>query len=565
MDAICPATDPLAVTPVHSDDAALTPYDREHVCITRREYIELRCRANSYKSMHARACVRIKALIAYQRELDVQRKAREAELLAELQATKAELRGLRQRHFGTKSERAQTRKSNRNANARKPSARPRGQQPGAPGHGRTPLNELPKRVEILGGEYSCPNCGKPMVAIAGTKDTEVLEIEVAAHRRVIKRRRYRAGCTCDSLPTVTAAAPPAQLIPRGKLSISVWVEVLLSKYRYAQPTHRFCQDWRDRGVHLAQGTITDGLHRLQPLFVPLLDALLEHLRSANHWHADETLWQVFEKIEAKVGYRWYLWMFRSDDAVYFSVDPSRSAAVPKAILTPHASGVLSVDRAGAYQKYVRETAQIVRALCWAHQRRDFIALAIKEPELWGWANCWLNRIARLYYRHAARRKARRRSRRYQRCDATLRRRVDRMHKQATRERDDPAQHPAVRQLLRLMLKTWPELTVFLAYPDMSLDNNTAERALRPAVVGRKNYYGSGSCWSGELAAGMMSLFATLDLWGINPHTWLTEYLQACARAGGKVPDHYLRFLPWLMLDDLRAKVSAPLPAQAGVA
>jgi len=100
--------------------------------------------------MHARACVRI---IAHQRELGVQRKAREAEL-----------RGLRQRHFGTKSERASACKSNRNANARKPSARPRGQQSGAPGHDRTPLNDLSKRVEFLGGEYNCPNYGKPAAA-----------------------------------------------------------------------------------------------------------------------------------------------------------------------------------------------------------------------------------------------------------------------------------------------------------------------------------------------------------------------------------------------------------------
>ena len=65
-----------------------------------------------------------------------------------------------------------------------------------------------------------------------------------------------------------------------------------------------------------------------------------------------------------------------------------------------------------------------------------------------------------------------------------------------------------------------------------MDNNTAERSERGPVVGRKNYYGSGSLWSGRLAAMMFSLFQTLCLWGLNPRLWLTAYLEACAQAGG---------------------------------
>ena len=91
------------------------------------------------------------------------------------------------------------------------------------------------------------------------------------------------------------------------------------------------------------------------------------------------------------------------------------------------------------------------------------------------------------------------------------------------------------------------LTLFLEHPDLPLDNNQAERALRGPVVGRKNYYGSGAQWSGELSATLFSLFHTLERWQINPRTWLTEYLKrlnACAVAGGRVPEDYQRFLPW---------------------
>ena len=77
-----------------------------------------------------------------------------------------------------------------------------------------------------------------------------------------------------------------------------------------------------------------------------------------------------------------------------------------------------------------------------------------------------------------------------------------------------------------------------------MDNNTAERAQRGPVVGRKNYYGSGAVWAGRLAAMLFSLLQTLCLWRLNPRAWLTAYLTACAESGGKVPEDVERFLPW---------------------
>ena len=88
------------------------------------------------------------------------------------------------------------------------------------------------------------------------------------------------------------------------------------------------------------------------------------------------------------------------------------------------------------------------------------------------------------------------------------------------------------------------MTVFVEHPEVPMDNNTAERAERGPVVGRKNYYGSGSLWSGQLAAMLFSLFQTLALWNINPRVWLTEYLQGCAQAGGQAPKDVAAFLPW---------------------
>lgn len=93
---------------------------------------------------------------------------------------------------------------------------------------------------------------------------------------------------CLALPGIVTAAAPPQLIPRGKLGISLLAQALLSKHRHGVPTHRLLQQWRDLGLPLDQGTLTGNRQQLLPLLTPLTQAGVEHLRASNAWHADET-------------------------------------------------------------------------------------------------------------------------------------------------------------------------------------------------------------------------------------------------------------------------------------
>ena len=114
-------------------------------------------------------------------------------------------------------------------------------------------------------------------------------------------------------------------------------------------------------------------------------------------------------------------------------------------------------------------------------------------------------------------------------------------------------------MLNSLLNHWQGLTVFVDHPDVPLDNNTAERAHRGPVVARKNFYGSGSLWSGRLAAMLFSLFQTIQLWKMDVHRWLTAYLTACAKARGKLPPDPHHFLPWHMTAEQRQLLSLPEP------
>src|SRR5437868_14852543 len=102
---------------------------------------------------------------------------------------------------------------------------------------------------------------------------------------------------------------------------------------------------------------------------------------------------------------------------------------------------------------------------------------------------------------------------------------------------------------------WAGLTVFVDHPEVPMDNNEAERRERGPVVARKNFYGSGALWSGRLAAMLFTLFQTLQVWGMDAAKWLTAYLSACAKAGGKPPPDPQLFLPWNMTRQQRELLS----------
>jgi transposase len=527
------------------------------VTLTKQAHIQLVHDAHYWKwAHHQRAIVRAERLaVEHQRALE-QVARREATLRSERDAAWAKIRDLQQRVFGRKSERSSAVDTQLLHDPK--SSRSRGQQRGAPGHGRTIQPNLPTRTEIVEIDSpQCPGCGLPLSAFPGTDDSEVLEIEVKAYRRVIHRRRYRPTCQCGCLPGIVTAPPPARLIAKGKLGVSVWVSVLLDKFLYGRPSYRLLQDLSDQGLSLSPGTLSGGLQAIAPLFAPLQSALVTKLRSEAHWHADETRWEVFVEVEGKVGHRWYLWVFQSSSVVHYVLDPSRSAAVPAAELADVQTGVLSCDRYVAYRKLARQRPGIVLAYCWAHQRRDFLKLANDYPDLSAWALGWVGRIGELYQLHALRREAGSDWTLHAARTQQLQRAVQRMASQyevALTEATLAA--PAVK-VLKSMKKHWPGLTVCVEYPGVPMDNNAAERALRPAVVARKNFYGSGSQWSGQLTATMLSVLMTAKLWQLNARTWLSAYLQACAEHGNQAPPDVSAFLPWAMDAKRFAEMRSP--------
>lgn len=533
--------------PAISSVASPTPFASVKVEISKEEYIQLKWDARYWQRRHQQVLIR------------------EEELKEKIEGLEARIRDLLQRLFGRRSEKGGAGQERQASVA--VARRPRGQRPGSSGHGRRDWAHLPVEEELKdlsGAEKHCPQCGEALVSFPGTEDSEVLEIEVRAYRRRIRRKRYRPGCRCGVLPGIITAPAPARLIPKGLLGISVLVEVLLSKYLYAQPLNRWRQYWATAGLKLSSGTVIGALKPLVPLFRPVVQAFQEQQLTEGYCHADETGWKVFEAIDGKVGYKWYLWVIRTASAMVFVMAPGRGARVPITYFSRLlVQTILVCDRYSAYKKFAR-TIGVLLAFCWAHCRRDFLELARGYPPLQGWAMGWVERIGTLYHLNNARVEVLADAASFAERDAQVKAHLAQMRQEYERELADQGLHRAARKVLTSLKNHWEGLTVFVDHPWVRMDNNTVETALRNEVLGRKGYYGSGSVWAAELAALLFSLLMTLvHSWQINPRRWLQEYLEACAQNGQKPPADLSRFLPWQMspqrLHELRVP-QPPIPA-----
>ena len=513
--------------------------------VDKEEYIGLRWAAAYWKARHGEAV---------QREADLKRDNEEL---------RARVRELEGRLYGRRSESLVG--EGKSPSRRPVSSRPRGQQPGSRGHGRSSLEGLEAREEVAElpqEQQKCPRCGRPLDPFPGTDEAQVVEIETRVWRRVIRRRRYHPSCGCGVLPGIVTAPSPARLIRRGKLGISVWVRVILDKYLYSRPSHRLLQELAGQGVRLSPGTIAGGLRQLLPLLEPVREAIRSRQLSEDRWQADETGWRVFVEVEGKVGHGWHLWVFRSPSTVLFTLSPSRSAQVPEAHFGEEAAGILLSDRYVVYKKLARQREGLELAFCWAHVRRDFFSLAKAWPKQEGWAMSWVEGIGGLFDLNRRRLQVRKQPESFAAWDRELRGALWGLAGPRDAELGSPTLPKACKKVLRSLERHWEGLTVFLDHPEVAMDNNAAERALRGPVVGRKNYYGSGSRWSARLAAVVFTILQTLELGEINPQRWLSCYLESCAESGNRAPPQLTRFLPWEMDPAQRAAWGRPSGREA---
>jgi len=469
----------------------------------------------------------------------------------------AYVRQLRKEVFGDHSERMSRKESATAADSpptpseqlEKPK---RGKRPGTKGHGRKHDEGLPvepvrhdlesadKRCRC-GGEYELSDL--PPVT---SKETHIEEkILVREHQRRKAARRCRQ---CGRSAGIKTAPKPPRLIPKSKYSDALWRFIIEEKFWLQRPLNRVIQKLRSLGLIARPSTLTNGLHVLYKhrIFEVIYEAIIDRSKLAEQRHMDETGWKVFAENEAKDSPRWHLWVSITVDATVFILDPSKSNQVIQQHLSGVADGIIICDRASSFKCFAKNNEGFIIAFCWVHQRRDFIKLKDGYPQHTAWAEQWITRIDALILQNKLRLSAMETPAEYKREDKALRKMIKQIERKIESDLSDKSLTDEQRACAKSLREHWLGLTVFVNFPHVPMSNNEAERALRDAVIGRKTYYGSRSLWSGLQTSWLFTIYATLEQNGINPHQWMTEYLDACANNSGLPPPEKViqRFLPW---------------------
>lgn len=431
--------------------------------------------------------------------------------------------------------------------------RARGKRRALPAH-------LPRVVvahELADEQQVCPHDGTRLERF-GEQTSEQLDI-VPAKIQVLQHVRATYRCPCCREHIITAPLP-AQPIPKSQASPGLLAYIATAKYVDAMPLYRQAAAFERIEVPFARQTLARWMVCCgHDLVVPVINLLRDQMLAGGYVHMDETTVQVLDEPGRAAQDKSWLWCqvggTRARPIVLFDYDPSRAGAVPTRLLGDFA-GYLHTDGYEGYNAVVQANG-IKRLFCFAHARRYFVdglkALGInpnklppKPPDK---ARRLLKALGFIKTLYAIERRIRDEppELRYQ---IRLRDSVPVLYRLRewsleTRPRVPPK--TALGKALAYLDNHWHGLTRFLDDGRLEIDNNIAENAIRPFVVGRRNWLFSATPEGATASANLYSLVQTAKANGLDPYAYLR---------------HLFTFLPQATsLEDIEALLPTRLDAQ----
>jgi transposase len=417
---------------------------------------------------------------------------------------------------------------------------PDGKKKARNGGGRRPVNMSLRPVEVV---IAAPESER--VAADGTQlvllgyETSEREAYISAElvREIIKRERWGLP---DTREVAYIAPPPPAIVPKGKYADSVLVEAMYRKYVILTPFTRMLADFRAMGSDLSDAQLSDLARRFAEFFSPVAEAIRTQVLARAFVHVDETPLPTLDG-------RRTIWAWVGGNQAFFHIG-GRGGRELRRVLGLDTDGDDEPDpgpgatlgwafshwMADGYRPYdtIAAEARITRLCCWAHARRDFVIPADEGDPV---AQDLITRIRALYQvekdagiacartgLHGASADAERHRRRQAEALPILA--GIREACQQALPRYDHDQKGRMRLALSYILDRWSALTAYTARGDLPIDNNQAERVLRPIVIGRKNWYFVGSEDATAWAATNFTIFESCRLAKIEPRVWLRSII-----------------------------------------
>jgi transposase len=408
-----------------------------------------------------------------------------------------------------------------------------------------------ERREIAPGK-ACPDCGGEL-RVVGEDISELVEL-IAAKLKVIEIARPKASCRrCEKM---VQAPAPSRPIPRSMAGPGLLAQVLVSKFDDHVPLYRQSEIFARMGADIPDSTLVDWCGGGMKVLHPVIERIEEAVFAADLIHADDTPIRVLDRARRKAGLgkgvkQGRIWAYVCDQrpwagpaplAVAYRFSPDRKGEHPKTHLA-ESSGILQADAYSGFRGLYEtppdgSPPQFREAACWAHLRRAFHDVwdATKSQI----AREALDRIGKLYDVE----------REITGQSATMRLAVRKEH---SAPKVDAFKVWSEVQLTRIpgngdlakafryALNRWPSFRLFIEDGRVAIDNNAAERAMRPIGVGRRNWLFAGSDTGGETLARAMTLIETAKMNGLDPQAYLADLLD-------RIHDHKANrldeLLPW---------------------
>ena len=399
--------------------------------------------------------------------------------------------------------------------------------------GRKPLPDNLPRIDVIHelpeSERHCDHDGL-LLAEIDEVISEQLDI-IPARIQVIRHIRKKYACSCGQC--IKIAPLPAQPIPRSMASPGLLAHIAVSKYQDALPLYRQETILQRIGVELPRATLANWMIQTGTLIQPVVNLLRDRLLDHDILQMDETTVQVLNEAGKSAQSKSYLWLQRGgppdQPVVLYDYDPGRGAGVPKRLLADF-SGYLQTDGYDGYNAVVTANG-LIHVGCMAHARRKF-SEAVKaqgKNKKKGKAHQGLVLIQKLYrVEKQARRLAP--EERYARRQQQARPVLDELRSWLDDSLPLVPPTSATGKALHYLHREWGKLIRYLDDGRIEIDNNGAENAIRPFVVGRKNWLFSASVKGVKASANLYSLIETAKANGLEPYAYLRYLFTALPKA-----------------------------------
>jgi transposase len=395
------------------------------------------------------------------------------------------------------------------------------------GHGRKPNPAtLPRRREVIDlceSEKVCPCCSEVRVRIGETIRERLDYTPSSIFVRQIAQQTYACrSCekaACD--PQFAAPAFPSEPVPRSGVGAGLLAQVIVSKYVDHLPLYRQESIFARQGWPVSRTRLCDLVGQCATVLEPVYRAMIVRLRDSFAIHADESPVKLLQPRR-----RAYAWLYLGDAAnpyTLFDFTAGRGEEHPAAFLNGY-SGFVQADGYAGYNLIHGSGARHLG--CWAHVRRKFVDAQANNPANASEALAYIRTL------YAVEKEIVEKtltsdlavSLRQTRAGPVFRKFGEWLEVQ----RRSALPKSPFGEAVSYACNQWPTLDRYLGDARFTIDNNVAERAVRPLAVGRRNWLFVGGDGGLKTASVLLSVCASAKRHGLNPWVYLTDVLMQLA-------------------------------------